>query len=247
MHDLIWLAIVPTLLLAAGVISLPFWPVRGQHQADPGADTRSLQQRWEDGPPPARRPRPEVGSMDLEAETAWRFRCDDTGEHASTVMLPRLGNAIGYDSARGPWTKAPGQPRVYEEWPGPVPVCCPRCQAPDDGPHYELCPFYDPDEAALFADRAAVLRPIEARARVLDPDAWRPYLSAEEFAGQFPGVPYQPDDGPHTGDLVPVSPELADQFDQLAEETADWLAQRAAAHADLRARLLLAWQAIRQN
>jgi hypothetical protein len=244
MHDVIWFAIVPTLMLLAGIVGLSFWPQHGAHQGDPAADTRSPGQRWEDGPAPARRPRPDIGSMTLDDEAAWRYRarCDDTGEHASTVMLPRLGNAIGYDEDGTAWIQAPG---------GPVPAYCPRCEAPDDRPHYGGCPFYDPDEAALFAVQLTGLEPVTVRARNLDPAAWRPYLTESEFAESFPGVPYdegQADDGPHTGDLAaPVTAELADQLDQLDRETADWLAQRAAAHADTRARMILAWQALRQH
>jgi hypothetical protein len=167
----------------------------------------------------------------------WRYerppgaRCDDTDEFgAGTVIMPRLGRH--------------GAPPALAH-------VCPRCQAPDDGPHYEICPFYDPDEAALFAGQLAGLRPKEYRARNLDPRAWRPYLTAGEFAEAFPGVPYDPgEDEPRTGDvdgLFPISQERAAQLDQADADVADWMAQRAAAHAQTRARMIAAWQAIWQH
>jgi len=224
MHDIFWLAIVPTLALAAGIGVISVWPARGAHEAD--RDLRSALRRWEDGPRPAARP---VGSMNRAEEHAYRRgaftlaprvpveffpRCDDTGEHASTVMLPRVAHF------------------------------CPRCEAPDDGPHRELCPFYDPAEAALFAVQFDGLDPVAVRARNLDPEIWRPYLTEREFAESFPGVPYRP-----AGEVqVPVADvALADQLDQLDRETVDWLSARAAAHADTRARLIVAWQAIWQH
>jgi hypothetical protein len=235
-------------------------PVR-KHVADP-VDTRSLLQRWEDGEPyrpPVRRPDPRLGSMQLNDDPHWRFnearppgaRCDDTDEFgAGTVIMPRLGNALGYDSARGAWSKAPGEPRVWHDGAPALAHVCPRCEAPDDVPHYEGCPFYDPEEVALFAIQLDGLEPITVRARNLDPAAWRPYLTAEEFAETFPGVPYETAEEPRTGDvddLFPISRERADQLDQLDAEAADWMAQRAAAHADTRARMILAWQAIWQH
>lgn len=215
------------------------WP-RGarppaRHQAP---DPRPMWRRWEGGPGPS--PAPSGGSMlpDYEraGRQAYRGACDDTGEHTATAMMP----AVGW--ARPPLDR-PGEAPGY----GVVPFFCPRCEAPDDRPHYPGCPFYDPYEAALFAGEP-VAAPVPARARALDPAAWRPYLTAAEFAETFPGVPYGQAPGvPHTGDLAAVTPDLADQLAVMDAELADWLHQRGAAHADLRARLLVAWQALQRR
>jgi hypothetical protein len=225
------------LVLAGGFGALVFWPAPGTRNKVPGAgqDPRPIQRRWEDGPTRPARP---VGSMNREDELRYRWgrhaglvgpRCDDTGEHASTVRLTRIQG-----------TPRPGL--LAEAFPGLLAPVCPRCEAPDDQPHYPGCPFFDPDEAALFAGGVLALPPAEARG-ALDPDAWRPYLTAAEFAETFPGLPYdQADAGPHTGDLAVMPEQLADQLAALDQEVRDYMAQRAIAHVTLRAELLAAWR-----
>lgn len=219
-------------------------PARPARHVHAPADTRSPVQRWEDGPrlPPGR----EVGSMNLDDDDAYRLgafalrsrggwelgRCDDTDQFGpGTVMLPRLGNAIGWDSTGGAWTKAPGGPRVYE----------------DDTPGLRA---YRADLDRWAAENGiGELHHDDPGLFALDPAAWRPYLTEAEFTEAFPGVPYAPqlDDGPHTGDLAAIDYRHAEQLADRDAEVADWLRQRAAAHADLRARLLIAWQAIGQR
>jgi hypothetical protein len=191
---------------------------------------------------------------DIAAGWQYRARCDDTGEHYGTVMMPRVGPVDGRPRLH---LVRPGHQHRAGMSPGPVPHFCPRCEAPDDRPHYPGCPFYDADEAALFAEQlaeaendvTAVLGLIEAQARTLDPAAWRPYLTADEFARTFPGVPYtaaddlgvSPADLAETAQLDPGHAEdiLARQADHR-----EYLAQRATAFALDRTRQIAAWRAI---
>jgi hypothetical protein len=196
--------------------------------------------------------------MVMAEEHAWRRgaepvpqRCDDTGEHYGTVMLPRLGAGLRCDGEQREERDGPGDP-----W-RPVPSICPRCEAPDDRPHYPGCAFYDPGEAALFAGQLAeagadvttVLRQIEARARTLDPQAWRPYLTAGEFTEIFPAVPYVAADdlGVSPADLAAAAqldPGHAEEVLARQAEHREYVAQRAAAFALDRGRQLSAWRAI---
>jgi hypothetical protein len=132
-----------------------------------------------------------------------------------------------------------------------APVVRPCCDTTDDGPHHPHCPGragdadHDHDTPAVLRD----LRPAEVRARALDPRAWRPCMTAAEFADVFPGVPYEAtgDLGPGLADLaglVALDPAHAEEVLEMNAQTREYLAQRAAAFAELRGRLLAEWRAI---
>jgi hypothetical protein len=174
--------------------------------------------------------------MSLVEEHAYRIRCDDTGEHTSTRVFPRVEEPLGNwteaylgqlapaalaalaEANPGPWQAPPGAGTL-----------CPYCGAGpgQDAGHGPLCPLAE-DQAGQLAER-------------LSPDVWRPYLTAAEFAEAFPGVPHVLDLA-DPAELVALDPEHAEAILAGNAEVRQYLAQRAAAHAATRARLLAAWR-----
>lgn len=240
MHEFIWLAIWPTIALALAIGALIWqpWNRPGRHQRP------AVPPPPAPAPPPrprAGRDDPAVGSMDVYAERAYKHRAGPldvkAAELAAIAAEPRPGGrsavlvtgngAVGYIDPAACWGS----------------TTCPVCQARDDQPHGAGCWLGgDEDQADPFGP--VPVRPVELRARSLNPDAWRPYLTEREFAEVFPGADYGPgpDTGPHTGDMLALDPFTADQIARLDAECAAYRAERAEAYAALRASLRVAWQ-----
>jgi hypothetical protein len=260
------------------------WPRPApKHRRPP--DPRSLIQQYEYGPD-RYVPDHRFGSMQLADETQWRYSPASTAPSRAgeTIMLPRFGRAVGYDSIGGHWyQRDPAAPREYydpaadeaelAELPPLPPYVC-RCDpAADD--HDPACPVYgarpwlDPGAAEEYLpgglDEPPWLGPAGGE---FDPDEGRPPWEPEP---DDPGpercpvcacrvLPAGPAVGLHCprcgwietpaaelADLIALDPEHAEEILAHNAEVRQYLADRAAAHAALRAQNLAAWRALRPS